>query len=202
MAVGGSLFRIAISSAPFLLPLLFQVAFGMSAVRSGTLMLALFAGNLAMKPATTALMRRCGLRAVLVGNGLLVAAGFAACAAFTAATPFALVAAVLFFTGLTRSMQFTALNTIAFADVPKAQMSGATTLFSMLQQMNSGLGIACGALALKLGALLRGGEGMHARPADFRIAFLLMGALALLALVDAARLPRDAGAEVVSRQHA
>ncbi|WP_049621546.1 MFS transporter [Frateuria defendens] len=196
---GGSLFRIAIGSAPFLLPLLFQLAFGMSATSSGLLMLALFAGNLAMKPATGWAMRRFGLRGVLVGNGLLVAAGFLACMAFGAGTPPALIAAVLFATGLTRSMQFTALNTIGFADVPPARMGGATTLFSMAQQINSGLGIACGALALKLAGLLRHHDGSHLDATDFRLAFAAMALLALLALLDAARLPRDAGAAVNGR---
>jgi MFS family permease len=194
--VGGSLFRIAIGAAPFLLPLMFQVALGMSAVRSGLLMLALFAGNLAMKPATSAVMRRFGFRGVLVGNGLLVALGFGACALFGAGTPPVLIAAVLFFTGLTRSMQFTALNTLGFADVPRAQMSGATTLFSMLQQINAGMGIAFAALALRLAALLHGAPDGRVDAADFRIALVIVGLLALLALVDAVRLPHDAGAHV------
>jgi hypothetical protein len=108
----------------------------------------------------------------------------------------ALIAAVLFVGGLTRSMQFTALNTIGFADVPRPQMSGATTLFSMLQQMNAGMGIAFGALALRLAGLLRGMPGGRAGAADFRLAFALVALLALLALVDVLRLPHDAGAQV------
>lgn len=195
--MGGSLFRIAIGSAPFLLPLMFQVAFGMSALRSGLLMLALFAGNLAMKPATTALMGRYGLRTVLVANGLLVAAGFAVCMLFAASTPSAWIGALLFFTGLTRSMQFTALNTMGFVDVPSEHMSGATTLFSMFQQMNAGMGIACGALALKLARMARAHEAGPLNVGDFRIAFALMAAFALLALFDVARLPGDAGAKAI-----
>jgi EmrB/QacA subfamily drug resistance transporter len=198
--VGGSLFRIAIGSAPFLLPLMFQLGFGMSGTHAGLLLLALFAGNLAMKPATSAVMRRFGFRPVLMVNGLLVAIGFALCALFTRDTPMAVIVAVLFFAGMTRSMQFTALNTIGFADVPRPQMNGATTLFSMFQQMNAGLGIAVGALALKLAPPLRGHAGGQPDVADFHIALVLVGLLALVALIDVWRLPHDAGAEVAGRQ--
>ena len=193
--LGGSLFRIAISSAPFLLPLMFQLAFGFSMVASGFMMLALFAGNLGMKPATSWVMRRLGFRGTLVVNGLLVAFGFAACAALSADTPLALMAAVMVFCGMCRSMQFTAFNTLAFCDTAPAQTSGATTLFSMFQQLSAGVGIAFGAIALSVAERFTGNAG-HPGAIDFRIALGLVALLALLALTDAVRLPRDAGNRV------
>lgn len=194
--VGGSLFRIAIGSAPFLLPLMFQLAFGLSAVQSGMLMLALFAGNLCMKPATSWIMRRFGFRNVLVGNGLLVAVGFATCAGLMPNTPLAIIAAVLFFGGLCRSMQFTALNTIGFADVPQARMTGATTLFSVFQQMNAGMGIAFGALALRIAEVVHGQVAGTPGVSEFHLAFGLVALIALLAVGDSLLLARNAGAEV------
>ncbi|KAF1022912.1 MAG: putative transport protein HsrA [Paracidovorax wautersii] len=197
--VGGSLFRIALGSAPFLLPLMFQLALGFSAVDAGLMLLALFAGNLLIKPATTPMLRRWGFRRLLLGNGLLVAAGFAACAAFTRETPVALIAAVLFVCGVNRSIQFTALNTLAFADIAQPRMSDASTLTSMLQQFNTGLGIAVGALALSVAAWLLGADDAGAAslpPAAFRWALAASSGLALLALLDARRLPADAGAHV------
>jgi EmrB/QacA subfamily drug resistance transporter len=190
---GGSLARIAIGSAPFLLPLMLQLAFGLPGTTAGLLLLALFAGNLAMKPGTGPVMRRFGLRAVLIWNGVLLAAGFAACALLDAGTPLPVVAAVLFFCGLCRSMHFTALNTLAFADVPAGQMSGASTLFSVLAQVNAGLGIAAGAVLLKMGELAGWGA---ASAATFRGALLAMGAVALASVADSLRLPADAGAQV------
>lgn len=201
-AVGGSLFRTAVFSAPFLLPLMFQVGFGYGAIQSGVLLLWLFAGNVAMKPATTAIMHRFGFRKVLVGNGLLVAGGFACCALLGARTPHLLVIALMFFIGMTRSMQFTAFNTIGFADLTPAQMRDATMLFSVLQQMNAGMGIAIGALALSVAQLLRGDADALAGTDDFRLALVMMAALALLAIVDAARLPADAGQDVLARRRA
>ncbi len=195
-ARGGSLFRIAISSVPFLAPLMLQLGFGFSSVTTGWMLLALFAGNLAMKPGTSTIMRRYGFRTVLLGNGALAAASFAACVALEPGTPLAIIALVLFFGGLVRSMQYTALNTVAFADVQPAQMSGASTLFSVLQQMNSGIGIAFGAMALRLGEAVTGHE--RAAAADFRIAFTAVVCVCLLAIADCTRLGavKTAGAQV------
>src|ERR1700722_12911385 len=125
---GGSLFRIAISMAPFLLPLLFQVSFGLNAFRSGMYLLALFAGNLGMKTVTTPILRFFGFRRVLLINGILNAVVALGCAALSPRTAPFLICAVLFFNGLFRSMQFTSLNTLAFADVPKSMFSRATSL--------------------------------------------------------------------------
>nr|WP_206370423.1 MFS transporter [Solimonas marina] len=196
-AVGGSLFRTAIGSAPFLLPLMFQLGFGYSAVQAGALLLWLFAGNLCMKPATTWIMQTFGFKPVLVGNGVLVALGFMACALLSAETPYALVCALLFVTGMTRSMQFTALNTIGFADIPAPAMRDATTLFSVFQQMNAGMGIAIGALALAIAQAVLGGHAGDATVAQFHFAFWLIAGLATLAILDSLTLPRDAGHAVL-----
>jgi EmrB/QacA subfamily drug resistance transporter len=200
-AIGGSLSRISISSAPFLLPLMFQLGFGFGMVQSGLLMLALFAGNLGIKPATTWVLRRFGFRSTLVGNGLLAAAGFAACAFLSADTPLALMVVVLVFGGMTRSMQFTAVGTLAFADTSKDQAGGASTLFSMFQQLSAGLGIALGALALRLAQLFSGHVGEPTAP-DFRFALLVMGLLTVLSLLDAWRLPANAGERVSGHRSA
>jgi EmrB/QacA subfamily drug resistance transporter len=199
-AIGGSLFRTAIGTAPFLLPLMFQVALGWSAVESGALLLWLFAGNLCMKPGTTWIMNRFGFRSVLVINGTLVALGFAGFTLLGPDTPRAVVAALLFFSGLVRSMQFTALNTIGFADVPQAQMRDATTVFSVLQQMNAGMGIGVGALALAIAQTLHGAHAGAAGAADFHLAFWLITALAALGVVDSVLLPRSAGKHILARR--
>src|SRR5208283_2439569 len=121
---GGSLFRIAIGATPFLLPLMFQTGLGMNAFTSGLLVLAVFAGNLLMKPATTPALRRFGFRTVLIANSLLSAVTIFACALFSSSTPKAIIVAVLFAGGLFRSMQFTSLNTVGFADIQQSQLSG------------------------------------------------------------------------------
>jgi len=193
---GGSLFRIAISTAPFLLPLLFQVGFGLDAFRSGLLVLTLFAGNLSMKVLTNQVLRRWGFRTTLIGNGLIVVVAAAACAGFTPATPWPVIAAVLFVNGLARSMQFTSITTLGLAEIPGPQMSAASTLSSMIQQMTMGMGVAFGALCLRLGAAIDGNATGSPSVMDFRIAFGLVAAVALAALFDVRKLAPDAGAEV------
>lgn len=150
-----------------------------------------------MKPATSWIMNRFGFRNVLIGNGLLVAVGFAACSLLTAETPYWTLCALLMATGMTRSMQFTALNTIGFSDMPQAQMRDATTLFSVTQQMNAGMGIAVGALALSLAEILNGSTAGLATTGDFQLAFWFIAGLALLAIVDCLFLQAGAGARVL-----
>jgi len=193
---GGSMFRMAISALPFLLPLLFQVAFGLSPVEAGTLVLAVFAGNLAMKPFTTAIMQRYGFRQVLLLNGIIGVLSIAACACFTATTPLWLIAVILFVGGLSRSMQFTCYNSIGFADVEKSRMSEASALFSMFFQLAMGIGVTVAALLLRFSMSLRGGD-IVAQTFDFRVAFLGVAALGLLGLVDVMRLPVNAGDSVL-----
>lgn len=195
--VGGSLFRMAIGAVPFLLPLMFQLGFGLDAFHAGLLVIAVFAGNLMMKPATTPILRRFGFKPVLLVNGVANVASLAACALLSPATPVWLIAAVLFVGGLTRSMQFSALNTIAFADVPQQRMAAANTLFSTAFQVALGLGVALGAGGVRLGHWSAQQLGIAGWPAiDYRLAFLLVALVSLLGLLDALRLDRAAGEQV------
>ncbi|SAL49528.1 MFS transporter [Caballeronia humi] len=193
---GGSLFRISISAVPFLLPLMFQVGFGMDAFQSGLLTLAVFAGNLSMKLVTTPVMRRFGFRSVLIVNGVLAAVSLAAMSLLSPATPKTVIVVVLFLSGLARSLQFTALNTLSFADVPKTQMSGASALSSTLFQMTMGIGVAAGAIALRLAQWMHGHDSHAMTPADFSVAFLIVAVIGLVGVADLFGLARDAGAVV------
>jgi EmrB/QacA subfamily drug resistance transporter len=193
---GGSLFRMAIASVPFLLPLLFQLGFGLNAFQSGMLVLAVFAGNLAMKPFTTPTLRRFSFRSVMIVNGLLNAGVIFACALLTPATPVAIILGLLFVSGLTRSMQFTALITLAFADVPQDWMSGANTLLNIAQQLAMGMGIALGAIALRIAGRFDAAAAGVVPLASFRIAFVIVGAVALLGMIDVLGLHPTAGDEV------
>jgi MFS family permease len=187
----GSLLRLAINMIPFLLPLLFQVGFGLSAVTSGLLVLAVFAGNLVMKTITTPTVRRFGFRRVLVGNGLLVALSLAACALFSASTPYWLIAVVCFLGGAFRSLEFTGVNTLAFADVPASSMSAASTLNATVGQLATGMGVAVAATVVAIAA----GGGVPT-VADFRIGFLVGAAIALVGALMFLRLDRSDGAVV------
>jgi len=198
---GGSLFRMAIGAVPFLLPLMFQVGFGLGAFEAGMMTLAVFAGNLLIKPATTPILRRYGFRPVLLVNGVLNAVFIAACALFSPSSSLAFIIPVLFIGGMCRSMHFTALNTIAFADIPKPQMTGANTLFSTAFQLTMGMGIALGAIGIRLGQLIAPPLGLALPAIEFRLGFVLLGIVALLATIDCWRLDPKAG-DNVSRKPA
>jgi hypothetical protein len=193
---GGSLFRLAISVSPFLLPLMFQIAFGLNAFQSGLLVLAMFAGNLFMKPATTPILRAFGFRRVLVVNGLVTAALIGSFGLLGPTTPTALMIVLLFAHGLSRSMQFTAISTLAFVDITQPQMSSANSFFTVMTQMSMGMGVAVGAVTLRLAAWLRGEPASAPTIADFHFAFGMVSIIAVLAVVDCLSLDRNAGAEV------
>jgi EmrB/QacA subfamily drug resistance transporter len=193
---GGSLFRIAISVSPFLLPLMFQIGFGLNAFQSGLLMLGLFTGNLLMKSVVTPILRRFGFRAVLTTNGILNAILMAGCALLFPQTAKTVVLLVLFVNGLSRSMQFTAVGTLAFADIAKPDMSSATSFFSMITQMSMGMGVAVGAIALRIAGFFDGNSHGTPTTKEFHIAFLLVAVLSVVATLDCFLLDRDAGAAV------
>ena len=190
----GSLFRIGIGAIPFLLPLMLQLGFGLSAAQSGLITLASALGAIVMKPAAGASLRWFGFRTVLVWNAALSALLLAACAAFRPAWPIMGLYAVLIAGGFLRSLQFTAYNTIAYADVPRARMSGATSLYATLQQVSLTLGITVGAGALQASTALSG----RVQPGlqDFSAAFVVVAVVAGLAAPMALGLRRDAGREL------
>ena len=95
-----------------------------------------------MKIVTTRLLRRYGFRRVLLVNETLTALTIGGCAALTPSTPYTVIAIVIFASGLTRSLQFSALNSLAFADVPPEQTSATNTLANVVQQLTLGFGIA------------------------------------------------------------
>ncbi len=198
---GGAFYRMAIAAIPFLIPLLFQIGFGLNGFVAGSLVLAVFAGNLVMKPMTTPILRRFSFRATLLVNGALNAATIFGCALLTPATPVPVIVALLFASGMTRSMQFTALNTLAFADVPEGWMSGANTVFNMVQQLFMAMGIALGAVALRVAGLLVPGAAPGAIPVGhFRLAFVIIGVVSLFGSLDVLGLDPAAGNNVRLRR--
>ena len=190
----GMLSRIGISATPFLLPLMFQVGFGLNAWASGMLILTYFGGNLGMKAVTTPTLRRFGFRNVLFVNSVASALAILACALLSADTPKPVIILVLLAAGLTRSMQFTSLNTLAFADISAAQRSSSSTLSSMLQQISMVLGVALAAFVLNVSQMIQGTTTMDM--IDFRSAFAAVGLLSLCSSWMYLRLSPDAGREV------
>jgi EmrB/QacA subfamily drug resistance transporter len=199
-ALGGSIFRAVITAIPFLLPLFFQLGFGWSAAHAGLLVIALFAGNVGIKPATTPLMRRFGIRTVMLGAVLASAACLIGMAFLQRSTPTGLLLALLTLSGIFRSIGFTTYNTVAFADVPGERMTSANTLMSAVQELGAGLGVAVGALLVRLGDPVAGAVGLgDGGDAPFRIAFVVLAIILAAPAAEAFTLPRTAGNVVAGR---
>jgi EmrB/QacA subfamily drug resistance transporter len=196
--VGGFLFRLGIGAWPFLMPLMLQIGLKMNPFQSGIITFAGSFGALLMKPAIAPLLKWLGFKNILVPNAVISAALLAVCAAFTEATPVAVMFVVLVVGGFFRSLEFTAINTLAYADVPSHRMSKATSLVSVLQQVSISAGVAVGALAVEL--TFRFSDRAALTTEDFRPAFLLVGAISACATFIFLGLHKDAGAEMANRK--
>ncbi|HEX4792117.1 MAG TPA: MFS transporter [Actinospica sp.] len=188
---GGSVYRSAVNAVAFLVPLLFVDGFGWTPAHAGGMLVALFAGNLGIKPATTPLLRRFGFRTVILGAALGSGVSIALLATLRPDSSVLLIAVLLAVSGAMRSIGFTAYNTIAFADIDAAILTDANTLSSAIQQLAVGLGAAFGALALRLALAVNPGDG-------YRMAFVLVGASLVVPVVEAVLLPQGAGGSLTA----
>ena len=198
----GSATRIGIEAVPYLAPLLFQIGFGLSAFQSGLLLLATAVGNLGMKVFTTPILQRFGFRTVAMFATATAAVIVAGYGWLFPSTPLAVMLLVLFVYGLARSLQFTTLATLAYADVDDPQKGPASTLWSVAQQMTVGMGIAFGALCLRISTTFDAAPRREAQAfvlGDFRWAFVAAGVLVAVSILGYARLPADAGNAIAAR---
>jgi EmrB/QacA subfamily drug resistance transporter len=195
--LGGLLFRFGVGASAFLLPLMLQLAFGLDALHSGLITFAGAVGALAVKPLARRILQRFGFRNLLIVNGLLAAVVLTGYALFTAATPHLVIVAVLLAGGFLRSLQFTSLSAITYAEVEPRQVGSATSMASVGQQVSVSFGVAVGAMVLELSEVLGG----HATPqtADFAAAFVVVGLVSAASVLVVLRLPADAGSEISGR---
>ncbi len=182
---GGTLVRIAQGGQPFLLPLLFQLGFGLSAATAGTIMMASALGALAMKPLAPVIIWRFGYRDSLTGASIGAAIAIGSCALFRPDWPHLAVAAILFASGFFTSLLFTGYNALAFVDVDQKKMSAATGLYATFQQLSLSLGICFAATLLELG----GGVSIRTVAA----VFIVIGITAFCATLTNRLLKSDAG---------
>lgn len=197
----GSLSRMVIGVAPYLVPLMFQEGFGLSPFESGSLFLATMAGNLFMKPMTVWVMHRYSFRSVLIINGLMIVIFTVFTALLLPTTPVVIIIAVMFLSGMFRSMQFSCITTLAFVDIPKEKMTNANTLYSTVQQMSTGMGIAMGAVFLRFSNMINDGIASQYTVADFRLAFIFVAILGFVSLYGYTKLDANAGDIVRSKKH-
>jgi fucose permease len=189
--LGGFVYRSGVGAMPFLLPLLLQLGFKLTAFQSGLITLCNVVGAMGMKTIIPIILRNFGFRRALTANALLSATLIGAVATFTPGVSYVWIVAVLTVGGFFRSLEFTSLNTIAYADIDHRDLSRATSLVAVGQQLSISIGVAVGALAVDLTLWQRGHAVIEA--ADFQPAFLAIAAIAACACVVFARMPSDAG---------
>jgi hypothetical protein len=192
---GGSIFRLGIGANPFLLPLMLQEGFGYTPFHSGIVTCASAAGAFGMRTVARRVLRKFGFRRVLLWNSLVASAFLACCGLFQPATPQLVMMAVIFLGGLFRSLEFTALSAIAFADVEPRLMSHATSFQQMAQRLSMSFGVALSAFFL---------HQLSSDPAQvpvsaFQISFVLIGLISATSVWTFARLAPDAGAVLAGR---
>lgn len=192
--IGGSLTRITGGAMPFLLPMMMQLGFGMTAQQSGVVTFASAAGALLMKAVASPILKRLGFRGTLIWNAALSTAVIACCAAFRPWWPMPLIYGVLLFGGFFISLQFTAYNAIAYAEIDRPLMSAATSFYTTFQQMTLSLGIVISAGALQTSMVVFGHK--TATMSDFTAAFLVITAISVCASPVCARFPRNAGMDM------
>ncbi len=196
--IGGSLFRLGIGALAFLLPLMLQLGFNYTPLQSGLVTFTAAVGAFTMKSFAGRIIRAFGFRRILIADALLSSVFLSACAFFTPSTPIALMIATLLIGGFFRSLQFTATNTIAYADVEARRMSRATSLVSVAQQLSIAGGVAIGALAVELAVQVNGTGTITAE--DFRAAFLTVAAISASSVLVFWSLAPDAGASLANRE--
>ena len=195
--VGGFLFRIGVGAMPFLLPLLLQIGFDLTPLQSGLITFTSTLGALFMKAAAPRMLKMFGFRQVLIWNAILGGLSIALCAIFRDSTPSWVMIGILTLGGFFRSLQFTSINALAYAEVPTSRMSRATALAAVGQQVSLATGVALGALTVELVVRLKGDAAIMA--SDFPPAFLLVGLIAAASALIFMLLPPNAGAEMANR---
>jgi MFS family permease len=196
--IGGFLFRLGIGALPFLLPLLMQVGFGLSPFQSGLVTFSSAVGAMGMKTLAARIIRTFGFRNMMTANALISTIFLAACALFTVHTSLLLIMIILVVGGFFRSLEFTAINTVAYAEVEPAQMSRATTLVSVNQQLAISAGVAVGAFCVESTMWWR--QAVELDSTMFAPAFIVVSIISAASAWYFWQMPDDAGHEISGRK--
>jgi len=198
--IGGGFMRVAMGANPFLLAMLLQVAFGMSAFAAGAMTFISAVGALVMKTTAPPILRRFGFKTVLLVNAVIVGASFIGYAFFRPDWPHWAIMLVLGVGGFFRSLQFTSLNGMAYAEIDSDEMSRAATTSSMVQQLVQSIGIGLSASLLHGLMVAKGASRLTAEVVS--PAFVIIGLVTMISMFWFARLPADAGDEMNGRKPA
>ena len=188
--------RLGFGGVPFLLPLLLQVGLGYSAQLAGLLLVPIAMGIMLVKAISLPIMRWFGFRRLLIINTFLVAFGLWTFQWVNQTTPLVVIAIMTFCFGFLISLQYSGMNSLAYADITPEQHSGATSIMSTMQQISHSFGVAISALLLRFFSSLSG-KNFTLTPAVFHHAFLMLGWLTLVSTLVFVTLKQGDGMSVL-----
>jgi len=191
--IGGSIFRIGVGATPFLLPLMLQLAFGLSPFEAGGLLFVAAVGAIAAKFIAHRLFVTFVFRTILISMSGAAALLLGFKGTFVAETPALVIMGVLFFGGIMRSTFFTGVNALGFADVPDKDAGQATAMIAVSAQLSLAMGVALAGALLEFLTFMSGTE---LSTGDFQIAFFAIAGISLFAIVPFLWLGPNAGADV------
>jgi EmrB/QacA subfamily drug resistance transporter len=191
--VAGLFFRLGVGATPLLLPLMLQLAFGLSPFESGMVTFAGAIGAFAAKFAAEWILARFGFRTTLVWATFVTALGLLANGLFTPETMPAVIISILVFTGFFQSMFWTGTNVFTFADIEDKDAGQANVISQVTVQLSLAFGVALGGGVLEAMRLRHGAEPVLF---DFHVAFYVIAAVCFVSTILFWRLPKDAGAHL------
>ncbi len=178
----------------FLLPMMLQVGFGFTPFQSGSVIFASAAGFLTVKFFTQKILRRLGFRRALSINAIIGGLSIGMLALFLPTTPRIIMIAILFIGGLSRCLQYMALETLSYADIPLSAASRAATAASVSKQFAIVVGVAFAALALQSVEAARGVFSIDM--SNFQLAFMLLAIPTMATIFMIRCIAPNAGEEV------
>jgi EmrB/QacA subfamily drug resistance transporter len=192
--VGGFGIRVGQGAIPFMLPLLFQIGFGLSPIAAGSLIFVSGVGSLMTRPVLTLAMRRYGFRNMLIGTTIACSLLYFFFALLRPGMPYTVMVALLLLSGASRGILLVGMNTLGYTEIPSPKMSFATAMSTMAQQVSNTFGVALAVMLLNLAMQWRSSQTLVA--ADFSVGFLVLGLFNALALFYFVPLPSNVGAEL------
>lgn len=195
--IGGSIFRIGVGASPFLIPLMLQLGFGLTAFETGSIMLFGAVGAICAKIFITRLYKAFGFKHVMIASVIIGAILLGANGLFTPTTFWGVISMTLFFTGLLRSTFFTGVNAMSFGDIDSSESGEATAIFAVTVQISFALGVAFAGAALEFLSFTQQAE---TSVADFQLVFFLMAGITAIAVFPFMKLNRNAGSFMSGHQ--
>ncbi len=194
--LGGIVTRLGFGGMPFVLPLLYQIGLSYAPWQAGLLTMPQAAASILMRGLNRPILRRLGHRGTLIANTVLLGMTIAGFFSIGPGAPLWAILGLGFAQGFFSSLQFTSINTLAYADLEDRDVSRAGSIASSAQQLSLSLGVAVASLVIAWFL----GQG-HGRDPELVVraihrAVLVLGGLTLASSALFAELRRDDGRNI------